>query len=160
MLLRRSKLNSPGDAGCAAPDESEALVAGGIWRSESLPGDAVVRSRREGHGYDILQCRRSPVHVFRRWRRAEDVDQRAPVYCARRELGVSGVDAALSSAGIRHGNELSPRRAFQHGSQLGGADGRRGLLRCGGPLSGWWSGRISGWRIRGTGPIRTTTTCS
>ena len=41
-------------------------------------------------------------------------------------------------ARVRHGTSLSPRRTLQHDSQLGWADGRRGVLRSG--RSQWRSG--------------------
>ena len=123
------------DASRAAPAESEAVVAGRLWRSESLRRGTGIRNRRTARlGHEGVPSRRAPVHLQRRRRRAAHLDQRPPLRRARRQLGLQRIDAALPRPRIRRRRALSPRHELHHDPQLGGPDRRRRLLRSLRPL--------------------------
>ena len=81
-----------------------------------------------------FHSRSAPVHLQRRGRRAEDVDQRPALHPARRKLGLQRVHAALPRARVRRGRPLPPRHELHHDPQLGGPDRRRRILRSVRPL--------------------------
>jgi hypothetical protein len=76
----------------------EALVACRIRRAESLQCRAQLHRRWQGIGHNIFSIGHPSVHVLRRRRGAEDLDQRKAIYCTWRELGIPRVDAAISIA--------------------------------------------------------------
>ena len=72
---------------------------------------------------------RAAVHAHPRGRHPQDVDQRPPLHPTRWQLGIPRVDAPVSRPRVRRGRPLPQGSELQHDPQLGGADGRRRVLR-------------------------------